>query len=81
MESGAVSKGTRAPNFEVFFFLSLRRFWFCRVLSFFLLKLPEPLTGKTHKLEDFEPYPALLVSLILEIYPNLSSLIFNHPHC
>ncbi|KMZ72596.1 Peroxiredoxin [Zostera marina] len=47
MESGAVSKGTRAPNFE----------------------LPEPLTGKTHKLEDFEPYPALLVMFICNHCP------------
>lgn len=32
-------------------------------ISFVLLlvQLPEPLTGKTWKLEDFEPYPALLV--------------------
>uniref|UniRef100_A0A6N2MJ85 Uncharacterized protein n=1 Tax=Salix viminalis TaxID=40686 RepID=A0A6N2MJ85_SALVM len=27
-------------------------------------ELPEPLTGKTWKLEDFEPYPALLVMFI-----------------
>ncbi len=31
------------------------------LISFWHMQLPEPLTGKTWKLDDFEAYPALLV--------------------
>ncbi|KAL9396019.1 hypothetical protein Peur_010272 [Populus x canadensis] len=37
-------------------------------------ELPEPLTGKTWKLEDFEPYPALLVMFICNHCPFVKHL-------
>ncbi|EYU17423.1 hypothetical protein ABFS82_03G088800 [Erythranthe guttata] len=37
-------------------------------------ELPEPLTGKTWKLDDFEPYPALLVMFICNHCPFVKHL-------
>lgn len=72
-KSKGVSLGFRAPDFQVFLvFLYIvdslvpNLVWIDSSFNTpeWSVQLPEPLTGKVWKLEDFESYPALLVNIL-----------------